>query len=196
MDTKETGRIRCKICGKSFHALATHIIRSHKMIPAEYLKRFPDSALTSDEYRKKVSNTVKNRFIKDPTMRQKVASRTFDFITNKKLAPLLQRDYKSAKSCLKSELWKPCIILYASIIEAVLIEILKLTKKATFANALELAWKKKIISEQDYHKIHIVRDLRNYVHLHKELEEKKEINEYWAKTFSDICESIIQRFKK
>ena len=73
---------------------------------------------------------------------------------------------------------------------------IKLTKKANFANALELAWKKKIISEQDYHKIHIVRDLRNYVHLHKELEERREINEYWARTFSDICESIIKRFKK
>jgi hypothetical protein len=126
--------------------------------------------------------------------RKKFGRRTFDFIKNKDLKKLLQRDYTSAKVCLKNRLWKPCIILYASIIEAILIEMFK--KKKTFVEALELGWKNNIISEQDYHKIHIVRDLRNYVHLHKELKEKKDINEYWAKTFSDICESIIKRFKK
>ena len=195
MFAKNIRKIKCKICKKSFFVLATHLIRRHKLTTDEYLKQFPDAKLLSEDYREKVSNTAKSLFLKDPTMRQKVARRTFDFINNKKLTPLLQRDYKSAKSCLKNKLWKPCIILYASIIEAVLIETLKLTKKETFAHALELAQKKKIISEQDYHKIHIVKDLRNYVHLHKELEEKKEINEYWAKTFSDICESIIKRFK-
>ena len=45
-------------------------------------------------------------------------------------------------------------------------------------------------------KIHIIRNLRNFVHLHQELSEGEEINEYWAKTFADICESIIQRFRK
>ena len=42
----------------------------------------------------------------------------------------------------------------------------------------------------------MVRDLRNFVHLHKELSEREEINEYWSKTFADICESIIKRFRK
>ena len=46
------------------------------------------------------------------------------------------------------------------------------------------------------HKIHIIRDLRNYVHLHKELLEDGEINEHWAKTAADICESIIKRFRE
>ena len=126
--------------------------------------------------------------------KKKFGKRTFDFVKNKELKWLLQRDYKSAKVCLKNNLWKPCIILYASIIEAVLIE--KFPKVKTFAEALEKAWQGKFISEQDYHKIHIVRDLRNYVHLHKELKEKRDINEYWAKTFSDICEVIIKRFRK
>ena len=194
MDKTDIGKIKCKICGESFTVLATHIIRRHKISSAEYLKRFPGAKLSSDEHRKKLSKSSKSRFLKDPTLRKKVASRTFDFISNKKLTPLLRRDYASAKACLKISLWKPCIILYGSIIEAILIEMLK--EKKTFVDALELARKKKIISEQDYHKIHIVRDLRNYVHLHKELKEKKDINEYWARTFSDICESIIKRFKK
>jgi len=125
---------------------------------------------------------------------KKFGRRTFDFIKNKELKKLLQRDYTSAKTCLGNKLWKPCIILYGSIIEAILIEMLK--GKRTFSEALESAYKNKVIPEQDYHKIHIVRDLRNYVHLHKELKEKKDINEYWARTFSDICESIIKKFKK
>jgi len=127
---------------------------------------------------------------------KKFGRRTFDFIKNKDLFGLLQRDYKSAKVCLKNKLWKPIIILYASIIEAILIEKLQSKEVTTFAQALERAKAKSIVSEQDYHKIHIVKDLRNYVHLHKELKENRDINEYWAKTFADICESIIKRFQK
>lgn len=127
-------------------------------------------------------------------MRQKVSSRTFDLIDNKKLIPLLQRDYKSAKICLENSLWKPSIILYGSIIEAILTE--KHPEAADFYGALENAYKNGDISEKEYHKIHIIRDLRNFVHLHKELAEGEEINEYRAKTFADICESIIKRFKR
>jgi len=158
------------------------------------LKRFPSAKLSSDEYREKVSNSAKNRFLEDPTLREKVKSRTFDFINNKKLTPLLQRDYKSAKICLKDSLWKPSIILYGSIIEAILKK--KHPKAKDFYDALEIAYKKNDISEKEYHKIHIIRNLRNFVHLHQELSEGEEINEYWAKTFADICESIIQRFRK
>lgn len=188
------GKIKCKICGASFPALATHIIRSHKVSSAEYLKRFPGAKLSSDKYRERVSNSAKNRFLEDPTLREKVASRTFDFINNKKLTPLLQRDYKSAKICLKDSLWKPSIILHGSIIEAILKE--KHPKAKNFYDALEIAYKNRDISEKEYHKIHIVRNLRNFVHLHKELSEGEEINDYWAKTFADICEAIIKRFKE
>lgn len=186
-------KVKCEICKKYFPALATHINRGHGVSSDEYLKRFPGKKLSSDEYRKRVSESVKSRFIDDPLMRKKVASRTFDFIVNKKLALLLQRDYKSAKICLKNSLWKPSIILYGSIIEAILLE--KYPKSGKFYNALEVAFKNKNISEKEYHKIHLIRDLRNFVHLHKELLEDGEINEYWARTFADICESIIKRFK-
>lgn len=194
MSKTHTEKVKCKMprCGRGFPTLATHIKRSHNLSSAEYLKRFPGARLSSEEYRKKVSNSARNRFLKDPTLREKVASRTFDFVKNKKLTPLLQRDYKSAQACLKNLLWKPSIILYGSIIEAILIE--KYPRAKDFYNALEVAYKNKDISEKEYHQIHIVRDLRNFVHLHKELSEDSEINEYWAKTFADICESIIKRF--
>lgn len=192
MSNGKTQLLKCQICGKKFPVLATHIIRKHKITPATYLNRYPGSKLSTKEYRKKLSRTAKARFVKNPELRKKVASRTFDFIDNNKLKFLLQRDYKSAKSCLKNELWKPSIILYGSIIEAILREI---TKSRTFQEALEKSYKKELISEKEYHKIHMVRDLRNFVHLHKELSEGEEINEYWSKTFADICESIIKRFR-
>ena len=79
-------------------------------------------------------------------------------------------------------------------IEAILRES---TKTNTFETALDKALNDKIISEIEFHKLHVVRDSRNYVHLHKELSEgeTKIINDYWAKTLSDICESLIKKFK-
>lgn len=189
-------KIKCKVrgCGRSFSTLTTHINRIHKLSSAEYIKRFPGAKLISDEYRKMLSTSVKDKFIKDPTLRTKVASRTFDFIKNVKLTPLLQRDYRGAQICLKDELWKPSIILYGSLIEAILID--KYPQAKDFNNAIEIAHKNVDISEMENHKLHIIRDLRNYVHLHKELSEDGEINEHWAKTAADICESIIKRFRK
>lgn len=187
-------KVKCKICGKLFSTLTTHIQRTHNLSNQDYLRQFPDEILISDEYRKKASLAAKARFAEDPLMRKKVAIRTFDFVKNKKLAPLLQRDYKSAQVCLKNSLWKPCIILYGSIIEAILLE--KNVEAKNFYDAIENAFNKKEISEKEYHQIHIVRDLRNFVHLHKELLESSEINEYWARTFADICESLIGRFNK
>lgn len=194
MKKLKTQKIKCKICGLSFPTLATHINRTHRLSSAEYLRQFPGAKLSSDQYRKMISKSTKKRFLKDPTLRLKVASRTFDFINNKKLTPLLQRDYKSAKICLQQELWKPSVILYGSIIEAILIE--KSQKSKNFNNSLKIAYEKGIITEIESHKIHIIRDLRNFVHLHKELSEDSEIDEHWAKTAAAICESIIKRFNK
>lgn len=191
-----TEKVKCEMpqCGESYSTLATHLKRKHNLTAAEYLKRFPNAKLSSEEYKKKASDSAKSRFLKDPTLRKKVASRTFDFVKNKKLTPLLQRDYKSAQVCLKNSLWKPSIILYGSIIEAMLIE--KYPKSKNFYDAIETSYKNRDISEKVYHKIAIVRDLRNFVHLHKELSEDEEINDYWAKTFAAICESIIKHFNE
>ncbi|MFH1956269.1 MAG: hypothetical protein ABIJ28_01310 [Patescibacteria group bacterium] len=194
MNKRNTEKVKCKMpkCGESYSTLTTHINRIHHLSANEYLKRFPNAKLSSDNHRKRLSDSAKKRFLQDPTLRKKVASRTFDFIKNKKLTPLLQRDYKSAKICLKNSLWKPSILLYGSIIEAILLE--KYPKSKNFYDVVEIAYKNGDIPAKVYHQISIVRDLRNFVHLHKELSESGEINEYWAKTFADICESIIKRF--
>lgn len=185
--------LKCEICKKQFSVLATHIIRSEKLTPAEYLKRFPGSMLTTREFRQKLSLSSKSRFIQNPELRKMVASRTFDFIKNDKLRHIISRDYKTAKNCLVNELWKPSIILYGSLIEAILRE---KTGTDSFGAALDITLNKKIISETEYHQIHVVKDSRNFVHLHKELENGVQvINDYWAKTLSDICESLIKKFR-
>jgi hypothetical protein len=189
-------KIKCLICGKYYKRLTgSHIEKIHNLSREEYLKRFPKAKLCSDEFKKKQSKMIKRLYKKkELNLRKKVGGRTFDFIKDKKLKIILQRDYTSAKKCLKYQLWKPCIVLYGSIIEAVILEYSP--KAKNYYGALKATLDKKIISEIDYHKINIIRDLRNYVHLHKELSENIAIDEYWAKTFSDICESIIKRFKK
>ncbi|MFA5355368.1 MAG: DUF4145 domain-containing protein [Candidatus Paceibacterota bacterium] len=196
MSETEIGKVKCRIpgCGKSYPILAAHITKTHGLSTAEYLRRFPGAKLSSDEWKKKVSSSIKDLFSKDPTMQDKVASRTFDFVKNKKLTPLLQRDYRSARICLKNSLWKPSTILYGSIIEAILME--KHSGSKDFYEAIDVAYKKGDISEIENHKIHVIRDLRNFVHLKKELEEGGEIDEHWAKTAGSICESIIGRFRK
>lgn len=186
-------KIECQECHKLFTNITTHLIKTHGLNAKEYISKYPSAKLVSDGFRKMQSQQMKARYqATDVDFRVIAGSRTFDFIDNKELKMLLQRDYKSAKVCLINKLWKPSIILYGSIVEAVLIE---KTHEDSFREALEASFKNGDILEKEYHKIHIVRDLRNFVHLHKELSEGEEINEYWARTFSDICESIIKRFK-
>jgi len=193
MNSQNSQLLKCELCGKSYTVLATHIIRAEKITTNEYLKRFPGSKLTTKEFRQKLSLSSKSRFIQNPELRKIVASRTFDFIKNDQLKPLLSRDYKTAKKCLANNFWKPSIILYASLIEAILRE---RTDTDSFSAALRSALDKEIISETEFHQIHVVKVSRNFVHLHKELEEGVQvINDYWAKTLSDICESLIKRFR-
>lgn len=191
-----TKLVKCKICGKSFATLGFHIKKTHKLTKQQYLNQYPNSQLMSESYRKNLSKTIKSRFVDNPELRIGVASRRFDFVSNDKLKSLLSRDYKSANFCLSNKQWKPAIILYGSIIEAILREE---TSMKTFETALVQAQKDEIITDREYHQLHIVRDSRNYVHLHKELEEGEGIeiiNEYWAKSVSSICEAVIDRLRK
>jgi len=185
-------KIQCQECKKYFGNLGMHL-RTHDLTSREYQKKYPGALITSEEYDKKHRENMLARYKNpDANFYKKAGQRTFDFVPNKDLRGKLQRDYRDAKICLENELWKPSIILYGSIIEAILIE--KTTAK-TFATAIDQALDKKIISEKQYYKIQIVKNLRNFVHIHEELREKEEINDYWARTFGDICESIISYFK-
>lgn len=186
-------KISCEVCQREFSNITTHLIKKHGINAKEYQLKYPDAKLVSEAFREKQSKRMRRQYERDDINYRAVAgSRTFDFINNDRLKILLQRDYKSAKNCLVNQLWKPAIILYGSLIEAILREN---TKTRDFSNAIEKSYANKFISEIEYHKIHIVKDLRNLIHIHKELSEGVEINEYWARTFSDICEAIINRLK-
>lgn len=187
-------KIICQECHKEYTNITTHLIKAHELDKRGYLMKYPGAKIVSDLFREKQSTRMKKQYERrDINYREIAGSRTFDFIKNPKLRLLLQRDYKSAKTCLINKLWKPTIILYGSLIEAILRED---TNMKDFSSALVKAFDNKLISDKEFHKIHIVKDLRNLVHLHKELAEGEEINEYWARTFADICESLIKRFKK
>ncbi|KKP67717.1 MAG: hypothetical protein UR68_C0028G0042 [Candidatus Roizmanbacteria bacterium GW2011_GWA2_35_19] len=175
--------------------MATHLVVKHKLNKKDYQLKFPEAKVVSDTFREWQKNRMTKLYKSiDVDYRKIAGSRSFDFVSNQKLRLLLQRDYQYAKKCLQSKLWKPAIILFGSLIEAILRES---TKTNTFETALDKALNDKIISEIEFHKLHVVRDSRNYVHLHKELSEgeTKIINDYWAKTLSDICESLIKKFK-
>ncbi len=185
-------KIICKECGKEFHNLSGHV-RVHGMSMDQYRAKYPNTPVVSEYFKETQRVRMNEEYVKKGASRRMLAGkRPFDFIDNTQLRVLLRRDYKSAKTCLKNSLWKPAIILYGSIFEAILKEV---TGAKTFKDAIDKSHKTGYMDETEYHKIHIVRDLRNFVHLHKELEEKTEINEYWAKTFSEMCESIIKRFR-
>ncbi|MFH1867168.1 MAG: hypothetical protein ABIJ81_03775 [Patescibacteria group bacterium] len=191
--TEKSKSVKCLICKGYFKRLTGgHIENVHNLSKMEYLKGFPNAKVISD-YTRRLQIKIQKRLYINEEYRRRKGNRTFNFIRNIKLRGLLQRDYKSAKECLKYKLWKPCIILYGSIIEAIILEFSPNSK--TYSDALNIAKENKLITEKSYYKIQMIRDLRNYVHLYKELKETSDINEYWARTFSDICESVINNFK-
>lgn len=53
----------------------------------------------------------------------------FNFVTEN-LKPVLMRDYRDAEFCYTNKRWKPAIVLYGSILEAILTYALKKQKKA------------------------------------------------------------------
>jgi hypothetical protein len=191
MDSK----IDCLICHEKFTNMATHLVKKHNLRKKDYQIKFPGAKVVTEEFREWQRNRMAKLYKSNAIDYRKIAgSRAFDFVPNQKLRLLLQRDYQYARKCLRNKLWKPAIILYGSLIEAVLREN---TKTNSFEDALKKALNDKIISDIEFHKLHVVRDSRNYVHLHKELSESnnKIINDYWAKTLSDMCESLIKKFK-
>lgn len=52
----------------------------------------------------------------------------FNFVSGN-LKPILRRDYRDAEFCFKNKRWKPAIVLYGSILEAILTYFLKKQKK-------------------------------------------------------------------
>ncbi len=198
INDKENKKIKCLECGKYFNRLGGgHLEKIHGVTKKEYLIKYPNAETSSIDFKERQKEIKKEHYKNNSSyFRKEAGSRTFDFIKNKDLRKLLQRDYKTAKNCLKKnclkyELWKPCIILYGAIIEAILID---MTGKIKFDEAIDEALRKNIIRKNQSNEIHVVRNWRNYVHLHKELKEEIKISDYWAKALAEFCESIIKYF--
>lgn len=61
-------KLECLICGKNYSSLAHHLSLVHKVSKQEYISRFnlsKDFKFTSNEYTKKMSDTITNNFWND-----------------------------------------------------------------------------------------------------------------------------------
>lgn len=196
---KQNEKIKCLECEEYFKKLGGgHLEKIHGgMTVRDYKIKHPGSPTASELYLERQRKDNIERYKSNPAMKEKVGKRTFDFISNPKLKRSLRRDIKWARACRREGLWKPCIVLYGAIIEAILIEMnsAEQGKKVTFESAINWAEKNKIIPKKKSYYIHVIRDLRNYVHIHKELEDAPDINESWTKTFAKVCETVIDHFK-
>lgn len=116
--------------------------------------------------------------------------RLFNFIQDKKIRGILTRDYAFAEICKKQEMFKPAIVLYGSIIEEILREILGSEKP--FSELIVEARQKDFVKPPLARKIDFVRDFRNYVHIFLEIDEDFDPTEDIASVASEVCKSLIK----
>jgi hypothetical protein len=118
----------------------------------------------------------------------------FSFIKDIKTRSILTRDYAFAEICREHKMFKPAIILYGSIMEEILRNILNSDKY--YSDLITEGKVKNIIEPPLARKIEFIRDFRNYVHIHLEKKEDFEPNEEIASFASEVCQSLIKRAKK
>jgi len=148
----------------------------------------------------------------------------FEFILNKDLNKILNRDFLDAGKALKEGLFKSAVVLYGGIVEVILLYFLlskvndknfrkelkkipmkdknkkeiksyyKKIKKLNFNQLIRYANQLNIISNPSVS--HTIRDFRNFTHIFKELEQLFVINRSNAKTAGDFTKNIIDDFNK
>jgi hypothetical protein len=119
------------------------------------------------------------------------------WIKNKNLQQTIRRDYAAAQICEEEGLFKPAIILYAGILEALLRYKIDENKYEEFAILIEKSSELKLIRQEQANHMHTIRDFRNYVHIYKEINADLEIiNEGIAQLSRQLCDSIIKTFGK
>ena len=116
-------------------------------------------------------------------------------IENEKLKKILLRDFKHAIFCLENELWKPCVVLCGGILEGVLgVEFLikgKLEQKIKKAKAKGI-----ILEEIEESLAQVLRVLRNFVHIEKEVKKDYKILEEDANISLQVVKKIFKQIKK
>ncbi len=119
----------------------------------------------------------------------------FSWIKDKNLSNLLARDFTTANLCLKHKLNKPAIILYAGVLETILIYVLK-REDLDFSKLIDQSLEQKFVSESNRNKLQVLRDFRNYVHLTLESRDEFQLTEGISQFAKETCESVINGLKK
>ncbi len=118
------------------------------------------------------------------------------WIKDKNLYEIIQRDYATAQICEEAGLFKPAIILYAGILEALLRYKIDESKQEEFITLIENALKLELIRQEQANHMQTIRDFRNYVHIYKEkLADLEIINQGIAQLSRQLCDSIINTLK-
>lgn len=118
------------------------------------------------------------------------------WIKDENLQKIIRRDYATAQICEENKLFKPAIILYAGLLEALLRYKINKDKQEEFIDLIEKALQINLISQTQASHMHTVRDFRNYIHIYKELSADLEIiNEGIAKLCRQLCDSIMETLK-
>ncbi len=114
----------------------------------------------------------------------------FNWIKEKKLRDMLIRDYATAVMCEEQELYKPAIILYSALLEAILLYKLKI-ENLDFSQLITKAQENKLIGVANASKLNVLRDFRNYIHIKKELKSDYNLTKGTAEFAKEICESVF-----
>ncbi len=118
------------------------------------------------------------------------------WIKDKDLQTIIRRDYATAQICEEEGLFKPAIILYAGLLEALLRYKIDKDKEEKFEKLIEKASQLQLIKREQASHMQTVRDFRNYVHIYKEISADLEIiNEGITKLCRQLCDSIIETLK-
>ena len=115
----------------------------------------------------------------------------FNWVESDQVKGLLKRDYAAAEFCLEQGLYKPAIILYAGVIEAMLV--CNYSEDMLFNDLIEKAHNHGLVNNNQYHRLHILRDYRNYVHIIKESKSEFTIDRAATEQCKVICDAIIMK---
>jgi uncharacterized protein YutE (UPF0331/DUF86 family) len=113
------------------------------------------------------------------------------FVDNPRLREMVKRDYAFAEYCRKQGMFKPAIILYGSIMEALLRNILNSKEELDFWVLIRNAEENKLITPEIAARLTVAKFFRNYVHIYAELEGDIEISSNEAEFFSKVCSSLV-----
>lgn len=74
--------IKCAICGKEYNILSNHI-KSHGISKEDYLRMYPDSRITSDEYKEMMSERNKSDKMRSITIQRNKSDKMRKLISDR-----------------------------------------------------------------------------------------------------------------